>query len=100
MNTKCKTILHLRILPLWMKGPLKCRIGAATIADISTALISLRGFIPKEFVQKPRSLQEVGRWKATGLRQMLLFTGPLVPKGKISNSRYKNLLLLLVGISS
>ena len=69
-----------KLLSFWAskKSSRKIRIPQTTVNNISTALISLRCAIPKEFARKPRSLKELDRWKATELRQILLYTGPLV----------------------
>ncbi|KAI8115911.1 hypothetical protein CVS40_11942 [Lucilia cuprina] len=48
------------------------------ISNISTQLISLKNCVPIEFSRKPRSLDDLERWKATELRQFLLYYGPLI----------------------
>ena len=83
---------------LWTKGPLQERIGLHTIESISSSLVDLLGFIPKEFARKPRSLREVDRWKATEFRQFLLYTGPVVLLGNLRDAVYKNFLLLHVAL--
>lgn len=55
--------------------------------------------MPIEFNRKPRSLNEVKRWKATEFRQFLFYTGPVVLKDKISTDRYINFLSLHVACS-
>lgn len=35
-------------------------------------------FIPIEFVRRPRSLNELDRWKATEFRMFLLYFGPII----------------------
>ena len=54
-----------RLLRLWTKGPLTCRLGRQTKDVISRALLSLCSFMPREFARKPRSLNDLDRWKAT-----------------------------------
>ena len=98
MHLVCLGVMR-RLVWLWMKGPLQCRIGSRLIEAISNSLSSLPAFIPKEFARKPRSLKEVDRWKATEFRQLLLYTGPVVFLGHLHNSFYKNFLLLHVAIS-
>lgn len=53
-------------------------------------------YIPCEFVRKPRTLQELKRFKATELRQFLCYTGPLVLKSAMSYDKYLNFLCLHV----
>ena len=54
-----------RLLRLWTKGPLTCRLGRQTKDVISGALLSLCSFMPREFARKSRSLNDFDRWKAT-----------------------------------
>ena len=87
-----------RLLRLWIKGPLKFRIGPLVKSQISDGLKSLRPFIPNEFARKPRALVELDRWKATEYRLFLLYAGPVVLKGKIPKELYDNFMLLSTGI--
>ncbi|PIK42768.1 hypothetical protein BSL78_20370 [Apostichopus japonicus] len=87
-----------KLIMLWMKGPLKTRLGPRVIDGMSTSLISLRSFIPCEFARKPRSMREYLRWKATEFRQFLLYTGPVILHSSLRSTLYKNFLLLFVGI--
>ncbi|KAB0790503.1 hypothetical protein PPYR_15099 [Photinus pyralis] len=57
----------------------------------------LKSFWPIEFNRKPRSLEELERWKATELRQFLLYIGVLVLPGLVSPHIYSNFLLLKCG---
>ena len=77
MHLVCLGVMK-RLLLLWMKGPLKCRLGSRIISNISEGLLALKDNIPSEFARKPRSLYETDRWKATEFRQFLLYTGPVV----------------------
>jgi hypothetical protein len=77
MHLVCLGVMR-RLLVLWLKGPLTCRIGGGIARTISDSLVSLRGHMPCEFARKPRTLDEMERWKATEFRQFLLYTGPLV----------------------
>lgn len=77
MHLVCLGVVK-RLLLLWMKGPLHCRLGARIIDQISVGLSALKNSIPSEFSRKPRSLREIERWKATEFRQFLLYTGMVV----------------------
>ena len=97
MHLVCLGIVR-KIIYLWMKGPLSCRISAQSLSVVSAGLSGLRQCLPREFARKPRSLSEFKMWKATEFRQFLLYTGPVVLHGKIPDLQYKNFLLLSVAI--
>ncbi|KAK0148197.1 hypothetical protein N1851_012082 [Merluccius polli] len=61
-------------------------------------LPALRNYIPSEFARRPRALAERCRWKATELRQFLLYTGPVVLRGVLQPQIYDNFMLLSVGV--
>ena len=77
MHLVCLGVVR-KLIILWTKGPLRCRISANTTKMISEKLWAIRGYLPREFSRKPRSLFEVRQWKATEFRQFLLYTGPVV----------------------
>lgn len=52
--------------------------------DINNQLLFLKNYVPKDFVRLPRSLEDIEYYKATELRQFLLYSGPVVLK-KIAN---------------
>lgn len=86
-----------KLIWLWMNGPKIGRLGPM-IQVISTGILALKMWLPREFVRKGRSLSEVDRWKATEFRTFLLYTGPVVLKGKLSTAMYKHFMLLFVAI--
>lgn len=98
MHLVCLGVMR-RLLMLWMKGPLNTRLGPQVKLQISQCLLSLRHFIPIEFARKPRALAEVERWKATEFRLFLLYTGPVVLRGKIPEAMYKNFMLLSTAVN-
>ncbi|XP_065643787.1 uncharacterized protein LOC136075223 [Hydra vulgaris] len=65
---------------------------------ISDNLAVICKHIPREFSRKPRSLLEYKKWKATELRQFLLYTGPVVLKNVLKDTVYSNFLDLSVAI--
>ena len=97
MHLVCLGVVR-RLILLWMKGPLKTRLGNNMITALSEVLISMKVFIPKEFARKPRALHKVDRWKATEFRQFLLYTGPITLHGKLPQSMYQNFMQLSVGM--
>ena len=93
MHLVCLGVMK-RLILLWMKGPLICRLGSRVITEISDHLLSLKDNIPCEFSRKHRSLAEIDRWKATEFRQFLLYTGPVVLLKAIHDNMYDNFVVL------
>lgn len=89
-----------RLIWSWVKGPVanKCRIGSNACSQISASLLSCHAYVPREFARKCRSLAEFERWKATELRQFLLYSGIVALKGKVSDIFYSHFLLFFVAI--
>jgi len=98
MHLVCLGVMR-RLLLCWLKGPLPTRLCARKVQQLSEKLMSIAAFVPREFVRKPRSVSEILRWKATELRQFLLYTGPVVLLRILPESLYKHFLLMSVGIS-
>jgi len=57
------------------------------INEINRQILSIVKYTPNKFVRKPRSLNEIKRWKATEFRFFLLYAGPVILKGNIENER-------------
>lgn len=71
---------------------------ATQITLASTSLLSMSLFLPKEFIRKPRKLDEVDSFKATELRQLLLYTEPIIFFKKLSRDKYVHFLSLSIAI--
>ncbi len=99
MHLVCLGVVR-RLLNYWLKGPPRnyVRLSASSVDRISGRLCNLARLVPCEFARRPRSLTELDRWKATELRQLLLYTGPTVLHGIVSDEVYDNFMLLSVGI--
>ncbi len=63
---------------------------------VSRKLTSLQRSIPKSFAQKPRSLTELDRWKATEFRQFLLYPGKICLEGILQPELYDHFMFLSV----
>ncbi|KYN21546.1 hypothetical protein ALC57_06079 [Trachymyrmex cornetzi] len=87
-----------RLLQFWIKGKQNVRLTTTQIVRSSTHLLSMASFLPKEFARKPRRLDEVDRFKATELRQLLLYTGPVIFCKILSRDKYVHFLSLSVAI--
>lgn len=55
--------------------------------------------IPSEFSRKPRVLTDISNWKATELRQFLLYTGPIVLQSILKKHIYVHFLSFHVALS-
>lgn len=66
--------------------------------SISDNHLKLSGYVPAEFVRKPRSLSDLGHWKATEFRLFLLYTGPVVLSSVLRFELYDNFLTLHVAL--
>lgn len=88
-----------RLLDLWLStGPLCVRLSSQQTRKVSDLLVGLKTFVPFDFARKPRSLDERLRWKATELRQFLLYTGPVVLYNVLASPVYSNFILLSVAM--
>ena len=67
-----------KLVLLWLEGRNVWRLRALEISRLSKALHDSRVWIPMEFARKPRSLDEVHRWKALEFRLLLLYLGPVI----------------------
>ena len=87
------------LLNNWTHGPSVTGFRKRDIPQISESLLSIRALIPSEFSCKTRSLKDLAYWKATKLRLLLLYVGPLVLEGFLSEERLDHFILLHVAIS-
>lgn len=83
-----------KLLLIWTKGPLNNRLPAFKQQQISERLINARLTQPNEFQRRIRGLDELAFWKGTELRTFLSYAGPVVLKGVLNMSEYKNFLAL------
>ncbi|XP_035703854.1 uncharacterized protein LOC118434429 [Folsomia candida] len=84
-----------KLLKCWKRGPMH-KEGKYTIYEISDRLIQLRKFVCSEFNRKPRPLSELEFWKATELRNFLLYFGPFALKGLLSSEKYEHFMALSI----
>ncbi|XP_029676812.1 uncharacterized protein LOC115243756 [Formica exsecta] len=67
-----------------------CKLDARRINILSKRLESLHKYIPVDFSRKPQNLNKIKKWKATELRQFLLYTSLFVLNGIISNNHMEH----------
>ncbi|XP_035716752.1 uncharacterized protein LOC110861074 isoform X1 [Folsomia candida] len=88
-----------KILKIFVHGKRKSyRLNKKSIDKISLRLEKCRPCVTSDFVRKSRPLSEVDRWKATEFRLFLLYTGPIVLKGIISEEYYRHFLVLSIAV--
>ncbi len=78
---------------------LKDQISEQLLSVVSDKLKSYARYTPSEFARKPRSLSELDRWKATELRQFLLYTAMGAMRGVVDEEVYNLFLSLSVAIT-
>jgi len=94
MHLVCIGIMK-KLIQLWMnKGPLNVRIPSSVVKIMSDQLVSFKKNVPFDFSRKPRSLNELPRFKATELRQILLYTGQVIFKDNINSNCYMHFMAL------
>ncbi|XP_077561437.1 uncharacterized protein LOC144177729 [Haemaphysalis longicornis] len=93
MHLICLGVMR-KLLLLWVKGEKSYRIGKAARESLSGANVESRHHVPSDMSRKPRSLSDLDRWKASELRLILLYTGPVVLRLKIPDHLMDNFLTL------
>ena len=100
MHLVCLGVMR-RLMLYWKgpNGPLAVRLGKQSIALLSERLQSYSPFIPSDFARRPRSMDEILRWKATEFRQFLLYSGIVALKGILPVDLYNHFMLFSISIT-
>jgi len=100
MHMVCLGVVR-RMARSWKTGNrhLPCRLSSSDIKEVSARQKHCTEYLPAEFRRKCRSLDFSDRWKATECRQFLLYVGPVVLKGILSEEMYEHYMLLSIAIS-
>jgi hypothetical protein len=77
MHLVCLGVMK-KMLLLWKKGNTNLKLPPHKRESFSRRLISAAPWISEEFVRKPRSFEDVKRYKATEIRLFLLYVGPSI----------------------
>jgi len=94
MHNVCQLVMK-RLLYFWKSGQKPVRfLNTDFEHQISTEQLNFQPHFPSEFSRLPRSLDELEFWKATEYRTFLLYTGPILLKGRLKSSLYNHFLLL------
>jgi len=99
MHLVCLGVVR-KLIKLWVTGDYKVfRLQSSQVQSISNNLENCKKYISSEFARDPRPFNEVDRWKATELRQFVLYTGPVVLKSVLDKKHYNLFLKLHVAIT-
>lgn len=93
MHVVCLGVVK-KLIKFWVKGKKPNRIVQINLDDINSSIENVRQYIPSDFVRLPRPLVDFDYWKATEFRTFVLYTGPIVLKGKLKKSLYSHFMLL------
>lgn len=88
-----------KLILLWIKGHINIRYPSWKIKQISKNLVDIKIHIPCEFARKPRSLEEVNRWKAVEFRTFLLYVGTIVTKSVLNDEHWKHFFGLSIAMN-
>lgn len=78
-----------------MKG---IKLSQIEIEELNNRLLTFKrsNIIPKEFARVPRTLEEIGRWKGSELKQFRKYTGSVLLRGILPEKVYNNFLVFHV----
>lgn len=95
MHLVCLGIMR-KLIFSWLRSPLQKRIklSPSSINQISGHLKNISFFTPSEFCRKPRCIREIDHYKATELRQFLIYTGPVCLKNVLPSTLFDHFMLL------
>ena len=92
MHLCCQGVMK-NLLEYWMSGDLNLKLSSANKGKLSNRLKHIKSEIPREIQRKSRSLKAYMKFKATELRFLLLYSGPILSKGLLRKDLYKHFLL-------
>ncbi|KYN23152.1 hypothetical protein ALC57_04435 [Trachymyrmex cornetzi] len=87
-----------QILLLLIRGKKNIRLCERDQKEVNDELLLLRNYLPKDFARLPRKLENIEYYKATELRQFLLYTGPVALKNIANKNVYIHFLALSCAI--
>ena len=89
----CKGVMK-HLMGLWINGRLDYRLNKETQLKVSRDLILMTGNCPREFVKRPRSLEDVSSWDASDWNEFLLYYSPIALKSRMPQRYYVHFLYL------
>lgn len=103
MHLVCLGVMK-RLIQFWLRGMKGVRVKHARMSvayqnALSAYLFESRKVWPSDFCRKPRGVNDVDRWKATELRQFLLYLSVTSLKGLLPDDVFEHFLYLHCAIS-
>lgn len=89
MHCVCLGVMK-KLLEAWLNGSKAVKLSATEVSKLDEKLSYIKKKTPKDFVRKPRSVQEIDMWKATEFRLFLLYVGKVVLKSIVSDAVYQH----------
>lgn len=89
----CKGVMK-HMMNLWIRGRLDYRLNKETQNKISRDLILMTANCPREFVKRPRSLEEMPSWDGSDWNEFLLYYSPIALKSRMPQRYYVHFLYL------
>lgn len=84
-----------QLLKLWIKfRKKKYSIKANKLRELNKNIVKIGRQLPKDFSRTPRPFKNYNRYKATELRQLLLYTMPILLKDAVPTVYYNHFMLL------
>lgn len=99
MHLVCLGVMW-RLIFIWIGKHYRTssKLRSSDILTLSN-IMNARKFWPSEMSRRPRSVSEIDLWKATELRNFLLYIGCVYLKTLLPKYAYKHFMLLFVSIS-
>lgn len=89
----CKGVMK-HMMNLWIRGRLDYRLNKETQLKISRDLMLMTANCPREFVKRPRPLDEVASWDGSDWNEFLLYYSPIALKSRMPQRYYVHFLYL------
>lgn len=94
MHLLCLGVMRRMLFQMVQGSNYFCKLDARKVNLLSERLELLHKYIHTNFARKPQSISKVKKWKATELRQFLLYTGFFVLNGIIPNEHIEHFKIL------
>ncbi|KYN15964.1 hypothetical protein ALC57_11792 [Trachymyrmex cornetzi] len=93
MHLVCLGVME-KILNYWLYGNITIRLSQTAKCLLTNLLVKLQHQVPQEFQRTTHSFADVKKFKATELKFLLLYSGPIIFKRVLPTNICKHFLLL------